>query len=927
MNKSRLVKQKRKRAQLFKSTRLLLVAVLLSAFQISQAQTTFKGKVMDESSSPIPGATVVVKGTTTGTITDLDGNYMFTTEQTGPVTLQVSYIGYSNKEANYDLKGGETLETNFDMSPDLIGLDVAVITGNANSKSKLESSTAISTISPQQIQRSGTRGTGDLAKTLPGVFVNAAGGEGNSNIEVRGNPSNGGAKFVQLQEDGMPQVPYGDLMFGNSDMFTRIDNTMDRLEVIRGGSAAYLASNAPGGIINIISKTGREEGGSVSQQVGLDWRHFRTDFEYGAPINDGLRYHIGGFFRSNEGVRSPGYTANHGGQIKMNVTKDFNKGKGYVRFYAKYLNDNTIPYIPIPVLRDNDDFESIKIKELEGFSATHGTFHSPDLLTFNATTPSGEEVYERLDGGMEPNLASVGAEAFFDLGNGWGLKNMTRFSDINHEFNGIFSFSGAPSTAEAFATNPDRFGLSRNGYAYQYVSGFGSGSDLSSSQLANLNGNGLVVEYGYWNVDMEMQYWTNQMELKKEFDNGLNLTLGYFKSQFDLRSVWWWHNVLTDVSDNTRRLDLINTFTGESLTVNGVSQFGSLHRDYSGTAIIDAPFFNIDFSPVENLTIDAGGRLDIGNIVGTTQNGGSYDYDVNGDGTISAAETGVAYGDPNNTIPVDFNYTHFSWSVGANYKLNEDMAVFARASEGIRFNFDRVFAFNATTATRSGYPENEQDGERAQQYEAGFKYRSPKFATFITGFHTRYPDLINQEQLFNDDGTPGELREVNTVLAVTGVEIEATAGFGDLRLTFNGTFMDRSLGDFFIQETDDMGNVTQRNLNGEQFRGVGSFFTFVPEYQFADKKGIIGTTLMYRGRSKLEEANDFAFAPYLRTNVHVGYNFTKNLSVMIIGSNIFNTLGVSEGNPRTQATNQTGDILFVRPILGRSINGTVTFTF
>ncbi len=68
--------------------------------------------------------------------------------------------------------------------------------------------------------------------------VEASGGEGNANISVRGLPvASGGSKFLQLQEDGLPVLEFGDIIFGNADIFIRNDLSLARIESVRGGSA------------------------------------------------------------------------------------------------------------------------------------------------------------------------------------------------------------------------------------------------------------------------------------------------------------------------------------------------------------------------------------------------------------------------------------------------------------------------------------------------------------------------------------------------------------------------------------------------------------------------------------------------------------------------------------------------------------------
>ena len=136
------------------------------------------------------------------------------------------------------------------------------------------------------------------------------------------------AKYIQLQEDGLPVMLFGDMAFATSDIFLRADNTISRIEAIRGGSASTMATNSPGGIINFISNTGAKRGGSLMTSFGVNFNQTRTDFNFGAPIGNGLTFNVGGFFRQGEGNRTAGYTANNGGQVKANITKTFSNEIG-----------------------------------------------------------------------------------------------------------------------------------------------------------------------------------------------------------------------------------------------------------------------------------------------------------------------------------------------------------------------------------------------------------------------------------------------------------------------------------------------------------------------------------------------------------------------------------------------------------------------
>jgi outer membrane cobalamin receptor len=202
--------------------------------------------------------------------------------------------------------------------------DQIVVTGTSTAKSKMKQSVSVSTMDAEQMEKSGATSAAELLRAVPGVRSESSGGEGNANITVRGVPlSAGGSRYVQLQEDGLPLVLFGDVSFGTADQFLRADFNVDRLEVIRGGSASTLATNSPGGIVNFISKTGTEAGGSAALTAGLQQRQTRLDVDYGGSLGPRTTFHIGGFQRTGEGgvalhLEGVAHDARHAGQEGLN---------------------------------------------------------------------------------------------------------------------------------------------------------------------------------------------------------------------------------------------------------------------------------------------------------------------------------------------------------------------------------------------------------------------------------------------------------------------------------------------------------------------------------------------------------------------------------------------------------------------------------
>ncbi len=871
------------------SLMVLLALILTSGLM---AQGTIKGVLKTANGKTVPGANILLKGTTNGTISDMNGKYSLQVPA-GKNVIEISYTGFKPVTYPFSVKNGEILTKNFILKEDLLALDQVVVTGVQNKQTKLQSSVAITTLSPKKVMEIAPRSAADLLKAIPGFYVESSGGKGNANVFARGLPSSGGLRYVQFQENGMPVFEYGDLMFGNTDIMVRIDQTMARLEAVRGGSASILTSDAPGGIINIISKTGGPKTkGVFMQTVGLTYMHARTDFDIGGPLSKNIRYNIGGFYRADNGIRSPGFLANNGGQIKANITFLFKNG--YIRFRTKILNDKNIAYLPFPMMGN-------PAKSIPGFNANYGTMKSLDLLHLRVKTPDGGVVHQSLADGMHPNIFAFGGKAYFDLGNNWSLTDNFEKTFDHIQFNSIFGISN-PESASAYAASR---GLTN--YHYAFADGYQVGQPIAN--MSNLNGNGLVAIYGWWAVGLKLQEFGNKFELTKKSKNN-TLTLGWYFSTNQVGGNWWWHNMLVDISGhNTRKLNLVNDNTGHSLTVDGYTQFGTLYADYNALTYINAPYL-YDEIDLGSLTINAGLRWDMGRITGRVENVGTYTYDENGDGIISPAEENVHYG-LGTYKPFNYNYSVLSYSVGLNYEFNKNTAVFVRASEGHRAPADRAYVFGATTSTVNGFPSSAKD-ESIKQYELGLKYNSSKLALFATGFYSFF-NHIDFTDFVNIGGKLTAIRQYYNTKAL-GIELEAVAQLGNLNLSLTGTVQSAKYHNWVYHDQ----NGTLYNFNGHFIQRLPKvYFTFKPSYDFG--KLNLSAAWEYFGKRFTNPENKQILPQFSQINVFIDYAINPHITISAACDNLFNTIGLTEGNPRSGLVSTGGSQYFyARSILGRS---------
>jgi len=330
-----------------------------------------------------------------------------------------------------------TAETKPAAASDGLQLDNVVVTGQSTRTSKMKSSVSISTIGAEQIEKTNATSAAELLRSVPGIRSESSGGEGNVNATSRGIPiSAGGARYLQFQEDGLPILMFGDIAFGTPDQFLRADYNVERLEVVRGGTASTLTSNSPGGIINFLSKTGDEPGGAMALTTGLDYRQLRLDADYGAKLGPRTSLHIGGFQRIGEGARKTGFISENGGQIKANITQQLDNG--YVRVSLKSLDDRTPTYLPTPSRVNNGTVE-----DMPGVDGRKSFFINPALQRDVTLDHNGNLVASNPRDGLKVKSTAFGVETALKLGDGWTVDEKFRKSSNSGRFMGMFAANNA----------------------------------------------------------------------------------------------------------------------------------------------------------------------------------------------------------------------------------------------------------------------------------------------------------------------------------------------------------------------------------------------------------------------------------------------------------------------------------------------------
>ena len=228
-------------------------------------------------------------------------------------------------------------------------LQEVVVTATANGGvKKLDASFQITTASLEEIHDASPSSAADLLKIVPSVWVESGGGQAGPNIELAGYPGGSGAPYVTYAINGSPLYPSHNLSFMDDSSMFRLDDTIERAEVVLGGPSVVFSDGQMGATANFILREGTATPhGDLGVTLGSEGL-YRLDGFYGGPLAQDWFFSIGGFYRESDGIRPSQYPADNGGQLTATLTHTLDKGK--IMFYARVLNDKNLFISDIPLV-------------------------------------------------------------------------------------------------------------------------------------------------------------------------------------------------------------------------------------------------------------------------------------------------------------------------------------------------------------------------------------------------------------------------------------------------------------------------------------------------------------------------------------------------------------------------------------------------
>ncbi|CDG80998.1 TonB-dependent receptor [Janthinobacterium agaricidamnosum] len=729
---------------------------------------------------------------------------------------------------------------------DGLNLERIVVTGSTGGASKMKSSNSVSTMELDTILNNAPTSASEVLRSVPGLRAESSGGEGNANITVRGLPiSAGGSRYVQIQEDGLPVLQFGDFNFTTPDSFVKIDGTLDHLEVVRGGAASTLATNSPGGIINFIGKNGKDKGGSIGISHGLGYDETRVDFDYGAPISERTRFFIGGSYRNGEGIRHTGVNSEDGGQIRGNLTHEFDNG--FVRVSFKHLDDKSPTALPVPVQVNNG-----QISEIPGIDPRKVSFYSKNWVPDVVLGKNNQPISTNVNDGLHVRSDSIGLESSFKLDDGWKLSENFRTSQNSGRFIGVFAGDNGKNGNYVFASGPNT-GKAYNGRAFSAVV-FNTSIDDASNTLSDT-------------------------KVAKTFEVGggkLTTTAGLYLSNQKLALTWNFNQYLLQASgDSPALLKTASATPGLVGPAFGGCCSRAIDVDYKTTS----PYLNLGWESGA-LNIDGSVRQDHQRASGSAN-------------IATANASGALQYQAATAQNVDYSLNHTSYSVGGNYQLQKNLALFARVSEGVAFNADRILF---GTPLDGSAPVNINT---VKQIEGGVKWRQGPLSAFVTLFQAKTRES-------NFEATT-QISTANDYDA-KGVELETAYSAGGFRITGGLTYTHARITGTAPGDEAVIGNSPRRQ--------APVVYQLAPTYEWGD--ATFGATYIGTGKSWGDDAHTIVLPAYQVLNAFINYQITPQTQISLSANNLLDKIGYTEVE---------GDGHAARSITGRSAKVSLKYTF
>ncbi|OZB61246.1 MAG: TonB-dependent receptor [Lysobacterales bacterium 14-68-21] len=791
-------------------------------------------------------------------------------------------------------------------------LDQVVVTGNAatGGLKKIDTSYSVVSASAEQIKMANPKSTADLLKISPGLWPESTGGQTGANIEIAGFPGGGDAPFFTTQLMGSPLYGMPTLSFFETTSIFRLDDTVDRVEILQGGPSVVFGDGQIGATANFMLKTGTDvPSGSIGVTYGSENLR-RVDGFYGFPISNSWYGSVGGFYRDSDGVRDPKFSADKGGQFTATISHDSDNGT--MTLYARALNDKNQFITPIPLIqRGTDQFSAYP-----GFDPLTDTYNGPEIQHVYLPGYPGGGTHANLANGRGAKFNFFGGNFDYDLGSSWTLSDKFLLDGGDVDTNALFSGTNPGSLSDMLYTDGSSIG------AFNLPAGSATATYVNGGGVVDPNQS--VIHQGWWYIHKHLKNMSNDFRLSKEIFEGNTLTGGLYLAHYTMNDKWALGNqMLMTNTPNARPIQVSYVDGGvtKQLTDSqGFLDYGGYNIAQHGTATNKA-FYLSDVWRLGKWLFDLSGRIENEDAVNNVCNLTQRNLDGN-DNTLYDNKVPVCDGTYART---SYNKTHPSWTFGVNYELADNMSVYFRANKGAHFgDFDNALRGNTTG--------NTPPLQKITNIEGGFKYQSDLVYADISVYHRLFDGLVYQPT--NNQGVPvgtqslygSDSKGINLTGAVTPFEnfkLQLVANYLDGHYSHNNAC--------FLYTDLATGTTQCISVNGKQLQRQPKVrFMLTPSYRIPFAWGDVTAFVTYThvGPHTQDQSGLQQLGSYDTWDFGVVANVEKNWELRLQGTNMTNELGLTESNSRIfGSASGTDGVILARPLEGREVNVQVKYKF
>ena len=785
-----------------------------------------------------------------------------------------------------------------------------IVTGVLGARSIEKAPISITAISSEQLEQQPPASAADALKNVPGVFVNSALGEIRNVVFSRGVSANSldadaGYFYVSLQEDGTPVEPILSSNFG-PDYYSRPDIMLRRIEALRGGTAAITGPNAPGGIFNYISRTGKSDPGTeIRGRVGLEGNgrneYYRVDAYSGGEFSDNLYYALGGFYRYSIGSRDPGYARNRGGQIRGNLLWDY--GSGSLLATGKVLDDRNGFDEFLPAINYRDP-------KLAGPYANN---------TRTSLVNGGDRAYTTLDGqskawnpadAVHSRAIEVGLNWDQELGGGIRVENKARYSRHHSDWSvgaivtaaGLNDLTTYLLAGTIGVPGTYSFRFPDGGAAATVTSLTGFDYNVTANALPNqtILANGVQTLVGLTLRDRS-EGFQDTLTLSGSVGNH-NVAIGAYYQTGTLRR----RSDIAGYSFLTLEPDpkfLSATFTsplapGATFQLTGPSGFANYGvvnggDGFNGSQDTFSLFASDRWAVTEALTLEGGLRYerlryDITNV--------TLNFPVTGFGAagldgnpLTLYDNGFAtVGAP---VRAKRNFDYLNFSASASYDFSDRFNAYARFTGSKKApSFGIIAGIDTPDEVATIFPEP----QRVQQMELGLKYNSPGVSIQLFPFYSKLSNVADGQSFVDTTGAAYSPPPIFGKIETYGVEIQSNLTFGKFNLYSAVTVQNPKSSNFstYLQNTPSRSDDQLVTIpDGDADNNPKLIVRTTGTVDLAEDLQVF-TTFNYLGRRAANRFNAFYLPGFATVDLGMSYSIGKNFKLQANVTNLLNNYGI-----------------------------------